>query len=151
LWGRAAPPGDPTAGGRGKRRAAGGGVPRERADEHRRRAARAAAPHPEVPRTPRGHRGPPPAAVADDPGRGPGRRLGAKGAGVTGAEEHPLPAEVLAAVREARRVLVLTGAGMSAESGIATFRDAQTGLWEEFDPMRLATPDAWGEDPAFVW
>ena len=70
---------------------------------------------------------------------------------MTGAEEHPLPAEVLAAVREARRVLVLTGAGMSAESGIATFRDAQTGLWEEFDPMRLATPDAWGEDPAFVW
>lgn len=62
-----------------------------------------------------------------------------------------LPQEVVDAVRGARRVLVLTGAGMSAESGVATFRDAQTGLWEEFDPTQLATEEAWREDPPFVW
>ncbi|WP_338751397.1 SIR2 family NAD-dependent protein deacylase [Janibacter alittae] len=62
-----------------------------------------------------------------------------------------LPPEVVAAVRGARRVLVLTGAGMSAESGVPTFRDAQTGLWEEFDPSQLATAEAWQEDPRFVW
>ncbi|WP_435198021.1 SIR2 family NAD-dependent protein deacylase [Janibacter sp. GS2] len=62
-----------------------------------------------------------------------------------------LPAEVLTAVQGARRVLVLTGAGMSAESGVPTFRDAQSGLWEHFDPSQLATQEAWGEDPPFVW
>ncbi|NYF97148.1 SIR2 family NAD-dependent protein deacylase [Janibacter cremeus] len=62
-----------------------------------------------------------------------------------------LPPEVVAAIRGARRVMVLTGAGMSAESGVPTFRDAQTGLWEEFDPSQLATAEAWQEDPRFVW
>lgn len=62
-----------------------------------------------------------------------------------------LPEEVVAAVSGARRVLVLTGAGMSAESGVPTFRDAQTGLWEEFDPEQLATEEAWRADPPFVW
>ncbi len=62
-----------------------------------------------------------------------------------------LPEEVVAAVRGARRVLVLTGAGMSAESGVPTFRDAQTGLWENFDPSQLATEEAWRDDPPFVW
>lgn len=61
------------------------------------------------------------------------------------------PAEVLTALQEARRVLVLTGAGMSAESGVPTFRDAQTGLWENFDPSQLATQEAWEDDPPFVW
>lgn len=51
----------------------------------------------------------------------------------------------------ARRVLVLTGAGVSAESGIATFRDAQTGLWSRFRPEDLATPEAFARDPALVW
>ena len=62
-----------------------------------------------------------------------------------------LPPEVVDAVRGARRVLVLTGAGMSAESGVPTFRDAQTGLWEEFDPADLASEEAWASDPPFVW
>ena len=57
----------------------------------------------------------------------------------TPEETSILPEEVVDAVRGARRVLVLTGAGMSAESGVPTFRDAQTGLWEEFDPAQLAT------------
>ena len=52
---------------------------------------------------------------------------------------------------EARSVLVLTGAGMSAESGIPTFREAQTGLWEKHHPMDLATPEAFLRDPALVW
>lgn len=67
------------------------------------------------------------------------------------SETAELPDEVVAAVSRARRVLVLTGAGMSAESGLATFRDAQSGLWETFDPSQLATPEAWAADPPFVW
>nr|WP_040510614.1 NAD-dependent deacylase [Gordonia soli] len=55
------------------------------------------------------------------------------------------------AVRAAEWVTVFSGAGMSAESGIPTFRDAQTGLWERFDPAQLATPEAWSGDPALVW
>ena len=51
----------------------------------------------------------------------------------------------------ARRVLCLTGSGVSAESGIATFRDAQTGLWAKFDPLELATPDAFRRNPRLVW
>ncbi|GAB98371.1 NAD-dependent deacetylase [Kineosphaera limosa] len=51
----------------------------------------------------------------------------------------------------ARRVVVLSGAGMSAESGVPTFRQAQTGLWERFDPTMLATPDAWEADRPLVW
>jgi NAD-dependent deacetylase len=47
-------------------------------------------------------------------------------------------------------VLVLTGAGVSKESGLATFRDAG-GLWEGVDPMSLATPGAFAEDPERVW
>ena len=54
-------------------------------------------------------------------------------------------------VREARRITVLTGAGMSAESGVPTFRDAQTGLWSRFDPMQLASEPGFRADPALVW
>lgn len=49
------------------------------------------------------------------------------------------------------RVTVLSGAGMSAESGVETFRDAQTGLWETFDPEELASPRAWRRQPDVVW
>lgn len=48
-------------------------------------------------------------------------------------------------------ICVLTGAGMSAESGIPTFRGTHDSLWSRFDPMRLATAEAWREDPALVW
>ncbi|HYD01436.1 MAG TPA: NAD-dependent deacylase [Phycisphaerales bacterium] len=68
--------------------------------------------------------------------------------------------EVASALRGARRVVALTGAGVSAESGIATFREAVHGaaagagtmaaLWAEFDPMKLATPEAFAADPAAV-
>ncbi|WP_310528268.1 NAD-dependent deacylase [Nocardioides sp.] len=48
-----------------------------------------------------------------------------------------------------QRVVVLTGAGISAESGLATFRDAG-GLWEGHDPMVVATPEAFADDPDLV-
>ena len=55
------------------------------------------------------------------------------------------------ALRSTQHVVVFTGAGVSAESGIPTFRDALTGLWERFDPAELATADAFRRDPALVW
>ncbi len=46
------------------------------------------------------------------------------------------------------RIFILTGAGVSAESGLGTFRDkAGTGIWAKFDPMKLATPEAFAHDP----
>lgn len=54
-------------------------------------------------------------------------------------------------VREAKVVTVLSGAGMSADSGVPTFRDAQTGLWARYDPAQLATPEAWQRDRGLVW
>ncbi len=58
---------------------------------------------------------------------------------------------VRAHVGTARRVCVLTGAGMSAESGIATFRDAATGLWSKFDPAVLASVEGYCAQPQHVW
>ena len=54
-------------------------------------------------------------------------------------------------VQRARHIVVFTGAGMSAESGVPTFRDAATGLWATFDVDQLATPEAWERDSALVW
>jgi NAD-dependent deacetylase len=47
--------------------------------------------------------------------------------------------------------MALTGSGISAESGVPTFRDAQTGLWARYDPQELATPEAFARDPGLVW
>jgi NAD-dependent deacetylase len=58
---------------------------------------------------------------------------------------------IIQTLRAASRVVVFTGAGVSAESGIPTFRDKQTGLWKNFDAADLATPHAFERDPAFVW
>ena len=55
------------------------------------------------------------------------------------------------ALRAAEHVCVLSGAGVSAESGIPTFRDAQTGLWAQYSPQELATPDAFASHPGRVW
>ncbi|WP_127504259.1 SIR2 family NAD-dependent protein deacylase [Actinoplanes solisilvae] len=54
-------------------------------------------------------------------------------------------------IARAERLVVFTGAGMSAESGVPTFRDALTGLWARFDAQTLATPEAYDRDPALVW
>lgn len=52
--------------------------------------------------------------------------------------------------RHIDRIVILTGAGISAESGVATFRDAD-GLWENHDPMEIATPEAFARDPGLVY
>jgi NAD-dependent deacetylase len=63
----------------------------------------------------------------------------------------PLPPAVVVTLQQARHVAVLTGAGISAESGIPTFRDALTGLWANYDPDELATPEAFARHPQLVW
>jgi NAD-dependent deacetylase len=67
------------------------------------------------------------------------------------AERPAIDAECVTRLRAARHVAVLTGAGVSAESGIPTFRDALTGLWARYRPEDLATPEAFVRDPALVW
>ena len=54
-------------------------------------------------------------------------------------------------LRNAQYVAALTGAGISAESGVPTFRDAQTGLWAQYRPEELATPEAFARHPQLVW
>ena len=54
------------------------------------------------------------------------------------------------AVSQVTRVAVITGAGVSAESGVPTFRGKE-GLWRNYDPMVLATPEAFARDPKLVW
>ena len=53
-------------------------------------------------------------------------------------------------IANAKRIVVLTGAGISAESGVPTFR-GEGGLWKNFRAEDLATPEAFARDPAFVW
>jgi NAD-dependent deacetylase len=60
------------------------------------------------------------------------------------------PSSLIQAMRNAKKIVALTGAGISAESGLATFRDAQTGLWSKFKPEELATADAFRRDPKLV-
>jgi NAD-dependent deacetylase len=62
-----------------------------------------------------------------------------------------IPPVLIAALRQARHVVVLTGSGISAESGVPTFRDAQTGLWSRFKPEELATSQAFLGNPKLVW
>jgi hypothetical protein len=60
-------------------------------------------------------------------------------------------AELARAAGRPGGLAVLTGAGMSAESGIPTFRDAMSGLWSRFDPAQLASEDGFRANPARVW
>src|SRR5438093_11084313 len=60
------------------------------------------------------------------------------------------PFSLIQSLRDAQKIVALTGAGISAESGLATFRDAQTGLWSKFKPEELATPDAFRRNPKLV-
>ncbi len=54
-------------------------------------------------------------------------------------------------IAQAGRVVSFSGAGLSDESGVPTFRDAQTGgLWAKHDPMRLASPPGFADDPELV-
>ncbi len=68
--------------------------------------------------------------------------------------EDPTSEQIRFAARRlaaARRIVVFTGAGVSKESGIATFRDAEDGLWSKYDPMEMATERGFLRDPEYVW
>jgi len=69
---------------------------------------------------------------------------------LTAVSAEPLE-QVRARIASAQRVVFFTGAGASAESGIPTFRDALTGLWQRFDAERLASAQGFQSDPALVW
>lgn len=62
-----------------------------------------------------------------------------------------LPSDMIDKIRAARHICVLTGAGVSAASGVPTFRDAQTGMWTQYRPEDLASPNAFLRDPELVW
>jgi NAD-dependent deacetylase len=62
-----------------------------------------------------------------------------------------LIAQAAARIAGASRIVVLTGAGVSRESGVPTFRDALDGLWARFEPTALATPEAFAQSPKLVW
>jgi NAD-dependent deacetylase len=75
--------------------------------------------------------------------------LKGKGLNKTNIDSHLQ--QIASWLQNARRVSILTGAGVSKESGIPTFREAQTGLWAKYDPERLATPGGFKSDPKLVW
>src|SRR6266545_2586825 len=61
------------------------------------------------------------------------------------------PIDLVQFLRKANRVAALTGAGVSQESGLRTFRDAQAGLWVQYKPEELASPEAFRRDPKLIW
>lgn len=77
------------------------------------------------------------------------RLAGAGGAG----QNTPMkfPADLMRDLAAAKSVAVLTGAGISAESGVPTYRDALTGLWAKYNPRELDTPGAFLRNPKLVW
>lgn len=80
---------------------------------------------------------------------GSGREERASGPETSPSVEIPTPVTEL--LRNARHVAVLTGAGISQESGIPTFREILMGTWEQFDMEKVATPNAFRENPREVW
>lgn len=78
----------------------------------------------------------------------------AKGFTLTVAAQQPIRTKLEAAriaLRKARRIAVLTGAGISKESGLPTFREPQTGLWSQYKPEDLANPHAFAVNPELIW
>jgi len=61
------------------------------------------------------------------------------------------PGALLESLRRAQRVAVLTGAGISQESGLRTFRDSQSGIWAKYRPEDLASPEGFRRNPQMVW
>lgn len=61
------------------------------------------------------------------------------------------PVELVSLLRGGPKLVALTGAGVSQESGLRTFRDAQDGLWAQYKPEDLASPEAFRRDPKLVW
>jgi len=70
---------------------------------------------------------------------------------MSAAQAITIPDDLVDCLRSARHVAVLTGAGISAESGVPTFRDALSGLWAKYRPEVLATPEAFVRNPGLVW
>jgi NAD-dependent deacetylase len=62
-----------------------------------------------------------------------------------------IPVELIDILKAAQRVVALTGAGVSQESGLRTFRDVQSGLWSQYKPEDLASPEAFERDPKLIW
>ncbi len=62
-----------------------------------------------------------------------------------------IPVGLITLLRGTSKLVALTGAGVSQESGLRTFRDAQTGLWAQYKPEELASPDAFARDPKLIW
>lgn len=68
---------------------------------------------------------------------------------ITPCDNHVVNIAILASTRDMKKIVVLSGAGMSAESGISTFRD-HNGLWENHRIEEVATPEAWQRNPKLV-
>ncbi|MBI5842616.1 MAG: NAD-dependent deacylase [Chloroflexi bacterium] len=62
-----------------------------------------------------------------------------------------IPADLIRFLQRSTRVAALTGAGVSQESGLRTFRDSQDGIWKQYRPEDLASPEAFARDPKLVW
>ena len=67
------------------------------------------------------------------------------------ADSVNFPPELITLLRGTSKLVALTGAGVSQESGLRTFRDAQTGLWAQYKPEELASPEAFARDPKLIW
>src|SRR5215211_2186731 len=61
------------------------------------------------------------------------------------------PADLISLLRGVSKLVTLTGAGVSQESGLRTFRDAQAGLWAQYTPEELASPAAFARNPKLIW
>jgi len=61
------------------------------------------------------------------------------------------PSDLISLLRGTPKLVALTGAGVSQESGLRTFRDAQVGLWAQYKPEDLASPQAFARDPKLIW
>lgn len=64
---------------------------------------------------------------------------------------HEIPTRLVSLLRSCQQCTALTGAGVSQESGVPTFREALDSLWEQYSPEDLATPDAFRRNPKLVW
>jgi len=62
-----------------------------------------------------------------------------------------IPPDLITLLRSTSKLAALTGAGVSQESGLRTFRDAQAGLWAQYKPEELASPEAFARDPKLIW
>lgn len=62
-----------------------------------------------------------------------------------------LPAGLITLLHRTSSLVALTGAGVSQESGLRTFRDAQVGLWAQYKPEELASPSAFRKNPKLIW